>query len=252
MYDGRLLLLQELTARKQRNSSYSLRAFARDLGISAAALSQYMSRKRELSPKNRRSIATRMKLSPLEQKQLEAKPRELTHEEASHESLSEDQFRLIGDWLSLAVLNLARLRENRAEPKWIANRLGVSLEEATDVLDRLLRLNLVETKDKRLVRTSKPLTTTSDVPSEAIQKYHLGLLRKAERALLDLPVTDRDVTSITMPTDPEKLLEAKKILKRTAHRIAKLVATDAASEVHVLSMQLFPLTQDLNPKRKSV
>ena len=140
MSDGRILLLQELTARKHRNSSYSLRAFARDLGVSAAALSQYLSRKRELSPKNRSSIAVRMKLSPIEARAFQGKSKELSEIEATHQSLSEDQFRLIGDWLSIATLNLARLKHNRGEAKWIAQRLGVDVTEAQVVLERLTRL----------------------------------------------------------------------------------------------------------------
>ncbi len=236
-------MLQELTARKNRNSSYSLRAFARDLGVSPAALSQYLGRKRELSPKNRRSIADRMKLSPLEQKAFTLKTGDPLERTDTHEAVSEDRFRLIGSWLSLAILNLARLDGNQANVDWIADRLVVPVEEAREVFERLLRLELIEIKSGRMVRTTQPLTTTSDVPSEAIKKYHLGLLRKVELALLDLPVSERDITAITMPTDPEKLLEAKKILKRTHHRIAKLVGTSKASEVYVLSTQLFPLTK---------
>lgn len=244
MSDGRLLLLQELTARKHRNSSYSLRAFARDLGVSAAALSQYLSRKRELSPKNRSSITVRMKLSPIEARAFQGKQRELSEIEATHESLNEDQFRMIGDWISIATLNLARLKQSRGEAKWIAQRLNIATEEAQLVLDRLQRLKLIEiSKSGKMTRTSKPLTTTSDIPSSAIQKLHLELLRKAERALLDLSVEERDVTAIVMPADPAKLQEAKKILKRTCHRIAKLVETDETEDVFVLAMQLFPLTE---------
>lgn len=250
MSDGRLLLLQELTSRKHRNASYSLRAFARDLGVSPAALSQYLSRKRELSPKNRCSITVRMKLSPIEARAFAGKSRELSEIDATHEAMSEDQFRMIGDWMSIAILNLAKLKSNRAHAEWIAKRLNTTIEEAQTALDRLLRLQLIEVKNQKMTRTSRPLTTTSDVPSEAIKKLHLELLRKAERAVLDLTVDERDVTAIVMPTDPHKIAEAKKILKRTAHRIAKLVETDVTNDVFVLAMQFFPLTQkQMEPKR---
>jgi uncharacterized protein (TIGR02147 family) len=242
--DGRVLLLQELTARKNRNASYSLRAFARDLGVSPAALSQYLLRKRELSKKNRLQIADRMKLSPLEQKAFESSTKERIEIE-SHELMSEDTFRLISDWVCIATINLARLSDNQAKPAWISKRLAVSETEAQDALKRLLRLRLIQIKNGRMIRTSRPFVTTTDVPSEAIKKFHMGVLRKAEEALLDLPVEERDITAITMPTDPSKLDEAKKILKRTRRRIADLVSSDDAKEVYVLSIQLFPVSRKL-------
>ena len=247
--DGRLLLLHELTSRKNRNASYSLRAFARDLGVSPAALSQYLLRKRELSKKNRQLVIDRMKLSPLEQKAFQ-QGRVVSAKVETHELMQEDTFKLIGDWVSLAILNLARLRHNSAKPALIAARLGISTEEATDVIKRLIRLELVEIQDSRLVRTKRPFATTTDVPSGAIKKFHLSVLHKAEQALLTLPVEERDITAITMPTDPAKLAEAKEILKRTRRRIASLVSTPEASEVFVLSIQLFPVTKPNNVGRK--
>jgi uncharacterized protein (TIGR02147 family) len=177
----------------------------------------------------------RMKLSPLEARAFASKPRELSDIEATHEAMNEDQFRMIGDWMSIAILNLAKLKSNRADVSWIAKRLASDAAEAQTAFERLLRLKLIEVKGQKMVRTSRPLTTTSDIPSEAIKKLHL-----------DLSVDDRDVTAIVMPADPLKLQEAKKILKRTCHRIAKLVETDKTDDVYVLAMQFFPLTLSPN------
>ena len=51
-HDYTLLLKDELQKRKEKNRSYSLRAFARDLGIGATSLSDLFNGKRKLSPKN--------------------------------------------------------------------------------------------------------------------------------------------------------------------------------------------------------
>lgn len=243
MDQGRLLLLKELTARKNRNPSYSLRAFARDLGVSPAALSQYLARKRELSKKNRESIIERMKLSPGEQDSLWISARPTARTSTTYSQIAEDTFRVISDWVSLAVLNLAHLKDNKADPAWIAKRLAVSAEDARDTLERLTRMGLVEIKGGRMTRTTQSFATTTDIPSEAIKRFHLGVIRKAEQALLDLPVELRDITAITMPTDPAKLDAAKKILTKTRRQIADLVSKGEPSEVYVLAMQLFPFTQ---------
>lgn len=250
MDQGRLLLLKELTARKNRNPSYSLRAFARDLGVSPAALSQYLARKRELSKRNRQSVIERLRLSPIEQESLWISARPSPSTRSTYGQIAEDTFRIISDWVSLATLNLAHIKGNKAESSWIAKRLGIPSSEAKDTLDRLVRVGLLEIKAGRMVRTTQSFATTTDVPSEAIKRFHLGVIRKAEQALLDLPVEKRDVTAITMPTDPAKLEDAKKILQKTRRQIADLVSKGEPSEVYVLSMQLFPFTQqDLENKR---
>jgi len=44
--DYRVWLVDEFSQRKQKNTAYSLRAFARDLGISATCLSEVLAKKR--------------------------------------------------------------------------------------------------------------------------------------------------------------------------------------------------------------
>lgn len=248
MDQGRLLLLKELTARKNRNPSYSLRAFARDLGVSPAALSQYLARKRELSKKNRESIIERMKLSPGEQESLWISARPIARAPSNYSQIAEDTFRVISDWISLATLNLAHLPQNKAEASWIAKRLAVSVENAKETLERLIRMGLIEVKNGRMSRTTQSFATTTDIPSEAIKRFHLGVIRKAEQALMDLPVELRDITAITMPTDPSKLEAAKKILTKTRRQIADLVSKGEPSEVYVLAIQLFPFTQKVSER----
>lgn len=247
---GRLLLLKELTARKNRNPSYSLRAFARDLGVSPAALSQYLARKRELSKKNRQSVIEKMRLSPTEQESLWISARPNSTVKTTYGQIAEDTFRIISDWVSLATLNLAHLKSNKADAGWIAKRLGIPSNEAKDTLNRLVRVGLLEIKSGKMHRTTQSFATTTDIPSEAIKRFHLGVIRKAEQALLDLPVDKRDITAITMPTDPLRLEEAKKILVKTRRQIADLVSKGEPSEVYVLAMQFFPFTQqDSESKR---
>src|SRR4051812_13706155 len=60
----RLLLAAELAERKRRNPAYSLRAFATQLDVSAASLSQIMSGKRHLTAKTARRMAVRLGLPP--------------------------------------------------------------------------------------------------------------------------------------------------------------------------------------------
>ena len=70
MENYRDLIKDEYTKRKQRNESYSLRAFAQALGLSIAGLSQILSGKKELSQDRAVIIAKKLKLSPEQTDQL--------------------------------------------------------------------------------------------------------------------------------------------------------------------------------------
>lgn len=123
------------------------------------------------------------------------------------------------------------------------------MSEARESFDRLNRFGLLKVRGQKMERTARPFITSTDVPSAAIRRFHAGLLRRAENALLNLPVEARDITAITMPADPEKLKEAKKMLQRTRHRISKLMGDcEDPKEVFVLAIQLFPITKSTNLK----
>jgi uncharacterized protein (TIGR02147 family) len=240
------LLLQELTRRQTRNSSYSLRAFARDLGVGATTLSDVLADKRSLSKTNLGKVMEKLLVSPLEKEKLwddykdnVNRPRELDDKTV----LEEDVFRLIADWQYFAVWSLAKIKDNQARPEWIANRLGIKKEEAEDAIERLIRLKLVRKSQGRLVRTGNSLSTTTDIPSAAIRKHHSQNLRLAEDSLHHVPVEFREFGSVTMSVNPEKLSAAKQILLKTRKKISDLLETGEVSEVYTLSFQLFPLTK---------
>jgi len=240
------LLLQELARRQTRNSSYSLRAFARDLGVGATTLSDVLADKRSLSRSNLGKVMEKLLVSPIEKEKLWNDYKDnisRPHEIDDQTVLEEDVFRLIADWQYLAVWSLAKLKENKARPEWVAKRLGIKREEAEDAIERLIRLKLVKKVQGRLVRISDSLNTTVDIPSVAIRKHHSQNLRLAEDSLHNVPVEFREFGSVTMAVNPEKLSAAKQILIKTRKKIADLLETGDVSEVYTLSFQLFPLTQ---------
>ena len=69
-------LKSELERRLGQNSSYSLRAFARDLQISPGNLSEIVKGKRPLSKKNAQKIAGSLGLNPIEEEAFLALPQE--------------------------------------------------------------------------------------------------------------------------------------------------------------------------------
>ena len=241
-----IILNRELEDRKSRNPSYSLRAFARDLGIGSTSLSDVLAQKRKLSKRNIEKISSKLSLSPIEVDLLlrEIKgPFRKTKKEIERLEIEEDSFRLMADWYYLGILNFAKLEDNHANPVHIAKRLGISVEKSQLALDRLIRMNLIEIREGMLVRTSNPISTTYDVPSRAIRKHHRDNLHIAESSLDHDEVFIRNFNSVTMAIDPSRIPEAKVILQKTVEKIEKVLEVNDPTEVYTLSFQLFPVSR---------
>lgn len=240
----REILLSEMEKRKSRNTLYSMRAFARDLGVGLGTLSEVMSGKRKLSKSNLMKVLQSLDLTAEQKKALSGvvPKRERTAEE-EHQLLLEDQFKLISDWYYLGILNLAKIKNNKADSHWIADRLGLENYQVLEALQRLQRLGLLKIEKKHLVRTSKPLTTSRDLPSTAIRKHHQQNLELAAKSLNEVDVSLREFGSVTMPVNLKNIPKVKELLLKTRKKAADLLDQGATSEVYTLSFQLFPLSQ---------
>jgi len=241
------LLLEELESRKAKNSMYSLRAFARDLGIGSTSLSDALASKRKLSRTNILKIANKLSWSS---SQIDLLLSEIkrgksfkSKEELEFMQMQEDQFRYIADWHYLAIRNLAKISDNQSDPQWIADRLGLTKAEAEKAVHRLLRMKLIKVEDGKMIYTSKSIATTTTIPSVAIKKHHRDKLRLAERSLATDPIELRDFTSTTMAVDVSKIPEVKQILKEANTKIMEIMESGSLSEVYNFSFQLFPLSK---------
>ncbi len=241
------VLRREFENRRLRNPSYSLRAFARDLRISVTALSEVLAGKRDLSRKNLERLTEALHLSPAETEEIQQKNVKRTPQELARLHLQEEEFKIIADWYHLAILNLAKLKENKAKPAWVAARLGLTLVEAKAAMDRLVKLGLLRFKEGKMLRTAAPISTSRDIPSSAIKKYHRHHLLLAERSLMEDPIDVREFSSVVMTMNPDQLNEVKEYLMKAKRRVSEMLQKGPQQEVYVLSFQLYPLTKNKVP-----
>lgn len=231
--------------RKARNPSYSLRAFASQLGVSRTALSDVLSGKRHFSTKNALKVASSLSLSPELTKDLlvEIKGADLSGAPTtSFHLVSDDTFKVISEWYHYGILNLARLKKNRSSPWWIASQLGITAIEARSGLLRLERLGFIKIEQGKLVRTVISLDTLTDIPSQALRAYHRQNLRLAEVSLERDLVERRDFTSMVFATRLERVKKAKKMIRQFRNRLTEYLECENPTEVYTLAVQLFPLT----------
>ncbi len=251
-YNYRDILSSELLVRKKANPKFSLRAFARHLGLSPGHLSSLIHGKRNLTGQQAEKLISKLELSPGDKKVFlsSAFPGLLdveTVRERNLRLLQEDEFILISEWFHFAILSLGEIAGNKAQPGWIAERLGISELQARDALNRLGRLGLISVKnDGSFKQTGEPLTTSDDIPSGAIKSFHRKTLDLAKSKLDSVPVGAREFGSVTMAINPAKVNRAKQLIREFQDRLSEeLEVGRRKTSVYTLSMQFFPLTAEM-------
>ncbi len=250
--DYRSALQQEFLARRKRNSSYSLRAFSRHLGISKTATVEVLSSKRNLSSKNALKVAERLALSPDATKQMLVEIRGIDSKslDSNYHTLDEDSFNLISEWYHYAILNLAKIKRAKADPQWIARRLGITSLEARRALLRLERMGFLEVKNNKLFRKVGSLSSTEAIPSAPLRKFHKQNLLLAIASIERDGIDDRYNSSITMAIDSSRLIPARKLFSKFRDRLCAFLESENPDSVYTLGMQLFPVVRKEVRKRK--
>ncbi len=263
------LIRSAMAELQSRNPSYSLRAFARKLQITAAELSLLLNGKRRLSRKMAARVFERLAVEPAVATALvEALPERLSRKtRAANEvpgakkrttgpvlqyiQLSTDEFRVVADWYHLAILSLAETQGFQSDEAWIARRLGLRVREVRSAVQTLVRLGLlVEVASGAGISgvewraTGKRFTTTNDVSDASLRKNHAQGLDLARTALDEVPVELREFGASIIAIDPDLLPAAKARLRELRREVAQLLeGGKKKSEVYRLSVQLIPLTR---------
>lgn len=238
----RLILLEEFVGAQSRNPNYSMRAFAKKIGVNQSAISEILSGKRPITKKSAEKILSGLDLNPLEIAKIfqgELKNKQI------FKSLDMDTYHLIADWYYYGILSLAETDDFQSSPTWISKRLGINEKIVAKAIDRLLKLDLLErdAKTKKLKPTHEQLEASSDVAKPAFKKACKQNLELAQKALEEGEFEERDFTAMTLCFDPDRMEEAKKMITNFRRNFAKAMESKKKKEVYKLNVQLFSLTK---------
>ncbi len=238
------LLVRKLEEAKIRNPHWSLRAFGQRLGISSGALSEILRGKRPISLQTRRRMVERLQLSPLEQKQIlvDGIADNRSGSATDYHELDSDAFHMISDWWHFAILNLVKTVGFKPEVPWLSKRLGLPSPTVKEAWQRLLRLGYLQKSGEKFVRRHPKLKTSSDVLDLSIQRAHIEDARLVEKAILDVPLSEREVTSITFALKSDVLPKAKEYIRKFQDEFCESIESEQGHDVYRLSIALIPLT----------
>lgn len=257
-------ILKRYFRRKQEfNSSYSLRAFARDLGVSPSYVSAVLSGGKRPSI---RMIERAIRVLELDESAEMALKRAVAAETAHGQLLLEnapqrvvedavERFRplpkgkqsLLHRWYYVAVLDLITCSDFQSEPSWIARRLGISVDQVRESLFALERLGLIQLEGATWTKVAARVRVATQQSQKEVRDFHRQMIEKSLQELTGN--TDQDafdkrlIAGVTFAANPAELKKARQMLNEAVHQVATELMRGECTEVYQINLQLFPLTK---------
>ncbi|MCT4641350.1 MAG: TIGR02147 family protein [Bacteriovoracaceae bacterium] len=247
-------LREKLDELKLKNSSFSLRAFARLLEISPASLSEFLNGKRVLSEKMIKKLAIKLSFSPsqynelikkinIEKNRLPIKSEHLNLRKKVH--LQDDQYFLVADWHYYAILCLVETKDFKKDYEWIARKLNTTASKVKECFERLLRLGYLSfDKSGNIIYEDIELDTTMDIPNTSLKRRHGENLDAAHLALQTQSIERRDFSFMTLAVDHKKIPQVKKMIERFQDELEEFLKDGEKTQVYEFCMQMFPRTKE--------
>lgn len=244
-----LVLEREFLKRKGRNASYSLRAYAKDLGVDYSSLSRILNGQRKPSQKFAKNVITKLSLETHEFQELLGHTEKISivHQK-DFRPLALDEFMAISDWYYDAILELTQLKDFQDNPLWISEKINLDYKTADLALKRLKRLGWLSlSEDGKWVDLSVNNTILADHQTTQYQKkYQKQILEKSIESIDETCEKKRSHTSNMVAVDSSKVDEAKKLIHQFRRDLASLLSSEPEKldSIYQVQIGLFPLTKE--------
>lgn len=250
-------LNSELVKRQTANSSYSLRAFARDLNIEPSLLSKILRKKIPVTLKMLERLAPSAGLiePDLSTYREYVKSAEgMKHfDNLQDKQIHHEEFKLIQDWYHITIVELTLLSDFDPTAAWIAKKLGISESEASMAVERLISLGFLERTEDGNFRKSGHGSPGLRIVSDDYPSYIKSLRQaihqfgeKAMTAMHEISPTHRANTTLTVAIDSTLVADAKKKIINFTRSLVDELEKKSKTKNHVyeLMVSFFPLTKD--------
>lgn len=242
-------LNEELERRKKDNPRYSLRKFALDIGISASVLSDALNGRRGLGLRAAVKVADCCGLVGKRRSEFLSLSVGVKHlkfldspKDTDFRELAPEEHASLCTLKHYGVLGLAALPRSSSDPAWIAKRLDISEEDAIQTRDELLRMGMIKIDGKWMRENTGSTRTRTDYPSDVIRALHRQIMEKAALSLEKVPLSERDITAVTLPVNSHRLRAAKKKITSFRRNLMSYLSEGEKDEVYAMQISLFPLT----------
>lgn len=270
-YDDSISFLKSTLEEKARiNTSYSLRAFAKKLGLSPGGLSLVLNRKKRLSLERAYEIAGALELNAEETEyflaliQMEGaksealklqyldRVKELNPHISGSQNLKKtllglEHFKLISDWYGLAILELISGVKGKWDAKSISKKLKLTKIEVEVMLERLVKLEIIKEVDGSFKRNVDTLMIESHVPSEALRSYYEGVHEQSLKTIRTQGPAEKVIGAQVFAFDPSQMEEVRELTNNFLDQLNDLALKGKnKTEVYQAITNIFKISHQEN------
>ena len=261
--------IQDYYDERKRCSAFTWREFARNVGFSSAVYLKYVCEgKKNLSVSAAGSVASAMGLGGFEHEYfvLMVSYAHAKNDRAKREAfeqrcalamahkvrvLGDEEFDYFKSWKNPVIRELAAHMPG-AKPRDIARacKQKISAAEVAETLDFLVKAKLLKKDNSgNYQQTDKAISLGKvDAVPVAAREMQRQMGEFAVGAL-DLPLSERDMSGLTMGITRRSYERIKNELAECRRRIMAIVVEDDETEkVYRLNMQLFPMSESIKDK----
>jgi uncharacterized protein (TIGR02147 family) len=158
--------------------------------------------------------------------------------------LASETVALIPDWYHFAILALTSLSEFRADSRWIARVLDISVDEVNVALQRLIRLDLLDmaAADRWVDRSGDVTVSIETLGAGTIERQQDQSRRLSISALRSIPIALREHSTITLAVNSDRLARAFELTARFRQQLIDLLRDGPADDVYQIEIAIFPVT----------
>jgi uncharacterized protein (TIGR02147 family) len=248
-HDVPSLLRERLRAGVRRNPRFSLRSFAKQLGIDHSTLSQVLRSKRRLSARALEAVGKRVGLSEEAIRAYSHSRKKTTPknppENVRRFHLDLDTFQLLSVWHHYAILELIQIQGFKTDSRWIAHALGSDVADVNIALQRLLRLGLLEMSahDRWIDKSGDAEFHSAALTEMACNQMNQEIHELAGDAIKRIPSQHRVHRQVVVAVDSRKLSRLNMLADEFMNEVRSLVSeSDTKDDVYQAEISLFPIT----------
>jgi uncharacterized protein (TIGR02147 family) len=244
------LLRERFRAAVRRNPRFSLRAFAKQLGMDHSTLSQVLKSQRRLSARTLSAVGKRLGLAE-ETVRAYSKNARKSHASADppkrprsyHFDL--DTFQFLSVWYHYAILELIAVDGFKTDSRWIAKALGIGVDDVNIAIQRLLRLGLLEmqARDRWIDKSGDAEFHSAALSEAACNQMSQDLHELAISAIQTVPSQHRVHRQLVVAIASAKIPRLKMLADEFLSEVRELVAEGGTKDdVYQLEISFFPIT----------
>ncbi|MGZ3770586.1 MAG: DUF4423 domain-containing protein [Bdellovibrio sp.] len=255
------LLFSELKRRINKNKKYSLRSFARDLDISPSFMSRILRKETSLSLKKGEILLKKIKWSEVKselfillinyhncsggtaKQVLESQLVEkIKKSEQEIFNLNREHHFLLSQWFHFAIIELTLLPSFKSSPRWIAERLKITVPEVEESIKRMLLLGILQ-YDGNILKRCHSSYWIGNYSSKDIRAFHANHLSLAAKALEKQKMEERYFIGSTFPVDVSSLPKIESLIKEFHKKILAISESANSNQIYHMAVQLYRLDE---------